>query len=139
MGEGAQSHHGYVATLWLVPIAWAARQQTVVACLTCHAEFIALLAASVEGVWLADILGSLIGRVQLLLFCDNLETVKIATNKASVIKVKNINREFHYVNELLRKGTMALKWVAGKDQLADVFTKALGPNLLDQFTGAVFR
>jgi hypothetical protein len=52
MGEGARSHHGYMATLLLVHIAWAARRQTVVARLTCHAEFIALLAASVEGVWL---------------------------------------------------------------------------------------
>jgi hypothetical protein len=127
MGEGVWSHHGYIATLWSVPIAWAARSQVLVERLTCHAEFIALLAVSVEGVWLADMLGQWVGKVQPIMFCDNQASVKIATNKASIVKVKNINREFHYVNELLRKGTLDLEWVAGNEQLANVFTKALGP------------
>jgi hypothetical protein len=85
----------------------------------------------VEGVWLADMLGRLIGKVRPVMFYDNQATVKIATNTASIVKVKNINRKFHYVNELLRKETLDLEWVAGKDQMANVITKALGPCLLE--------
>ncbi|PLW12475.1 hypothetical protein PCANC_21671, partial [Puccinia coronata f. sp. avenae] len=42
---------------------------------------------------------------------------------------------FHYTNELLQRGRMELEWIAGVDQLADVFTKALGPCLLGNLPG----
>jgi hypothetical protein len=138
MGEGARSHHGFVATLWNIPIAWSARRQVAPARSTCQAEYVALSAAAVEAIWLAEMLGGLLGTMKPVMYCDNRAAVKIATNKASVVKAKNINREFHYTNELLRRGRMVLEWIAGVDQLADVFTKALGPCLLGKFTGAVF-
>jgi hypothetical protein len=138
MGKGAQSHHGFMATLWGIPIAWSARRQVAPARLTCQAEYIALSAASVKAIWLSEMLGGLLGPIKPIMYCNNRAAVKIATNKASVVKAKNINREFHYTNELIQKGRMDLEWIAGVDQMADVFTKALGPCLMGKFTGAVF-
>jgi hypothetical protein len=91
MGEGARSHHGFVATLWNVPIAWSARRQVAPARSTCQAEYVALSAASVEAIWLAEMLGGLLGTMKPVMYCDNRAAVKIATNKASVVKAKNIN------------------------------------------------
>jgi hypothetical protein len=105
---------------------------------TCQAEYIALSAASVEAIWLADMLGGLLGPMKPIMYCNNKAAVKIVTNKASIIKAKNINHKFHYTNELLRKGRMDLEWIAGEDQLANVFTKALGPSVLEKFNRVVF-
>jgi hypothetical protein len=33
---------------------------------------------------------------------------------------------------------MDLEWIAGEDQLANVFTKALGPSVLEKFNRVVF-
>jgi hypothetical protein len=36
-------------------------------------------------------LGGLLGTMKPVMYCDNRAAVKIATNKASVVKAKNIN------------------------------------------------
>jgi hypothetical protein len=138
MGEGARSHHGYLTTLWSVRLAWNAKRQTVVAKSTCQAEYVALSMASDEAQWMAEILEPLIGQLKPVLMCDNKAAVKIAKNKASMKKTKNINREFHTTNKHLRKGVIDLKWVPGTKQMADCFTKALGANLVRRFDGVVF-
>ncbi|KAG0139568.1 hypothetical protein CROQUDRAFT_101362 [Cronartium quercuum f. sp. fusiforme G11] len=35
--------------------------------------------------------------------------------------------EFYYINEQLFKKKVALKWLPGTEQLADTFTKQIGP------------
>ena len=73
-----------------------------------------------------------------VVLCDNRAAVKIGTNTASVLKIKNINREFHSVNELLRTKSIRLVWISGKDQMADIFTKAFGAALVCAFAKSLF-
>jgi hypothetical protein len=91
MGEGARLHHGYMTTLWNVPLAWNAKRQGVIAKSTCQAEYVAMLMASDEAIWMAGIVMPLIGKITPLLLCDNKAAVKIAKNTASMKKTKNIN------------------------------------------------
>lgn len=67
-----------------------------------------------------------------------IEPVKIGTNTVSILKIRNINREFHSVNELLRTKALRLVWISGKDQKADIFTKALGAVLVGAFAKSLF-
>jgi hypothetical protein len=140
MGEGARSHHGYITTLWSVPLAWNAKQETIIAKSTFQAEYVALSMASNEAIWMAGIVEPLIGKTTPTLRCGNKAAVKIAKNAASMKKTKNIQRKFHATNEHLRKGAIELKWIPGAKQLADCFTKALGEkwsgSLMRRFTGA---
>ncbi|KNZ50400.1 uncharacterized protein VP01_4443g2 [Puccinia sorghi] len=138
MGKGARSHHGFMTTLWSVPIAWSSRHQAVVAKSTRQADFIALAAASGEGVWIADLLEHLVGRIVPVVLCDNRAAVKITTNTANVLKIKNINCEFHCVNELLRKKLLTLRWISGKEKMAGIFTKALGVGMVGMFAKSLF-
>jgi hypothetical protein len=126
MGEGAWSHQGYLTTLWSVPLAWNAKRQTVVAKSTCQAEYVALLMASDGAKWMEEILKPLIGRLKPVLMCDNKAAVKIAKNKASMNKTKNINHKFHTTNKHLRKGVINLKWVPGTGKWPTALLKIWG-------------
>jgi hypothetical protein len=57
---------------------------------------------------------------------------------ASKKQTKNIDHKFHVKNGHLRKGKIDLEWIAGKDQLVDGFTKALGKILIERFNQFMF-
>lgn len=137
-GEGARSRHGFIATLWGAPIAWNSRRQTCVAPLTCQAEYVALSFAAMKSIWIGNLVKPFTPGVVPLILSDNKAAVKIAGNKESMNRTQHINREFHFVNEQLRKGKAKLQWVDGKRQLGDAFTKALGTNKLVAFASKIF-
>ncbi|KAG0152517.1 hypothetical protein CROQUDRAFT_70732, partial [Cronartium quercuum f. sp. fusiforme G11] len=42
------------------------------------------------------------------------------------------DREFYYINEQLHKKKVNLEWVPGQEQLADIFTKVIGPKKFNE-------
>ncbi|KAG0139924.1 hypothetical protein CROQUDRAFT_100851 [Cronartium quercuum f. sp. fusiforme G11] len=96
-GKFAQSSYGHVTRLFGMPVSWVARWQACVAMSTCHAEFMAI--------------------VPLSMFPRTMQQ----------INGKGMWNMSFYINEQLYKKRAALEWVPGSEQLADMFTKPLGP------------
>ena len=59
------------------------------------------------------------------LVCDNESAINIAYNPVQHAKIKHIEIHHHFIWDHVEKGDIDLSYVSTKDQLADIFTKAL--------------
>ncbi|PLW45355.1 hypothetical protein PCASD_03061 [Puccinia coronata f. sp. avenae] len=57
------------------------------------------------------------------IYCDNK-----AGNNTSKKKTRYLTRAFYFVNDFVQHYNVKIKWTATLNQLADIFTKRLGPN-----------
>jgi hypothetical protein len=67
------------------------------------------------------------------LWCDNLCATFLSANPVSHARIKHIEIDFHFVRERVAARKLAIKYVSSKDQVADVFTKALPVRNLHEF------
>jgi len=106
---------------------WVSQRLVMVASSTCEAEYMALGHATRHALWIRNLLSDILGvdfKVKLL--CDNQSAVKISCQEASNKRTHHVDREFYVTNQALYEKKTLVKWISGKDQLADVLTKALG-------------
>lgn len=107
-------------------VAWASRLQSVVAQSTTEAEYVASAEASKELVWQKRLLVELVDQLELpTLMVDNQGAIQLAEKDIQHRGTKHIEVRYHYIRHEVEKGTFRLEYVASKDQLADVLTKAL--------------
>ena len=59
------------------------------------------------------------------LLCDIESAIKIAYNPMQHSKMKHFDIRHHFIWDHVEKGDIELSYVSTKDQLADIFTKAL--------------
>ena len=61
-----------------------------------------------------------------IVYEDNRSTIKIAENATAMRRSKHIDIRHHFLREHVENGTIVIKPVGTKDQLADIMTKVLG-------------
>ena len=104
-----KSTTGYVFTMGGTTVTWASKLQKVVALSTIEAEYIAMTEASKEMVWLQNFLFELgKGRNNSVLHSDSQSTIHLAKNPAFHSRTKHVELKYHYIRELLEKGTLQL-------------------------------
>ena len=87
----------------------------------------AACAASQEAIWLLRLLkefGCLFSR-PITLLEDNQSCIYLSKNPGDFAKSKHIDTRYHFVREQVEAGTIVLKKIDTKENLADVFTKPL--------------
>ena len=70
---------------------------------------------------------------KVVLYCDNLRSIQLAHNPLSHAKTKNIEVHYHFIQERFLSGAIDLVYVNTEEQVADIFTKALGAEKLQRF------
>lgn len=109
----------------LVP--WSSRKQVAVSRSSTEAEYKAIANATAELIWLQSILREL--RVfqsrALVFWCDNLGATYLTGNPIVHAHMKHIEVDFHFVHKRVTCNVLKVCFVSSKDQVADVFTKAL--------------
>ena len=116
------------------PIAWSSKQQSIVALSSFEAEYLACTHAACEVVWLRQLLAEL-GHEQNLptpLFCNNNGTVACTHDPHGHTRMKHIDLRQHFIRECVNRGLINVLRVPGKENVADIFTKALGRTLHEQ-------
>jgi hypothetical protein len=93
----------------------------------------ALSFASKDASFLSSVLSSFFTLPPPLLLSDNKAAIHISSDCGTRKEHRHVDREFHIINELLYKKKVRLEWVPTTEQLADIFTKALGWRLVSQF------
>ena len=70
---------------------------------------------------------------QVVIHCDNLSSIQLARNPVFHARTKHIEVHYHYVRERVLAGDLDLVYVSTEEQVADIFTKALGAENLRCF------
>jgi hypothetical protein len=84
--------------------------------------------ATVELIWIQTLLkelGVFQSRAPVLL-CDNIGAVYLTSNLVFHERTKHVEVGFHFVKERVAEKALDVRIIYSKDQLADIFTKALG-------------
>ena len=94
---------------------------------TVEGEYIAASDASKEAISLRKLLAGLFGDVleTTIIHCDNQSCVKLSENPVFHDRSKHIEMRYHYLRDMVQKGTICLQYVPTEEQIADIFTKPL--------------
>ena len=71
------------------------------------------------------------------LHCDYEAAIQVSTDDSANKRVRHVDREFFLTNQALHRKETDLVWVPTTDQLADIFTKALGQEPFEKFQGRI--
>ena len=117
----------------------AAKKQNTVALSSCEAEYVAASMAVQEYVWLKRLVQEIFYDLKypVLIRCDNESAIKLAENPVFHARTKHIEVHHHFVREKVLNQEIDLQKIRSEDQVADIFTKALGRAKLEEFRAAL--
>ncbi|KAK3124877.1 hypothetical protein QOZ80_7BG0595270 [Eleusine coracana subsp. coracana] len=109
-------------------VSWQSVKQPVVAMSSCEAEYVAPTTASTQALWLARLLGDLLGRdtEAVELQVDSTSALALAKNPVFHERSKHIRVRYHFIRGCLEEGSIKASYINTNDQLADLLTKPLG-------------
>jgi len=64
--------------------------------------------------------------VLVVIYCDNINSILFANNPVYHAGIKHIEVHYHFIREKILAKEIDLIHVSTEDQVADIFTKALG-------------
>jgi hypothetical protein len=71
--------------------------------------------------------------VLVVIYCDNITSILLANNLVYHARTKDIEVHYHFIKEKNLAIEIKLIHVSSKDQVVDIFTKALGIDKLRRF------
>ena len=127
--DSRKSTSGYVFTLGGGAVSWRSIKQQCIADSTTEAEYVAASEAAKEAVWFKNILLELgvipAANSPVTLYCDNSGAVAQSKEPRNHKGGKHIERKYHLIREIGKRGDVLVTKIASAENLADPFTKAL--------------
>lgn len=130
-----RSTTGYVFQLQGGAISWATRKQPTIALSSTEAEFMSLVAAIQEAIWLKRLEGEIFLQApkSIQLYCDNQGAIHLATNSNYHARTKHIDVKNYFIREKLAEGMIKLNYLCTKEMIADIMTKPVNHIVLNSF------
>ena len=157
--ESKKSTSGYIFFFNHNLVCWRSKLQPIIATSTHESELIALHIASQEAIWLRNFMAefkSCISGIPLddilddpenitgydattpkltptYILGDNLGSVHTASNPVSSKQAKHIEIRYHKNREYQEQHRLIIRHIEGKNNVADLFTKPLGPQQFNRY------
>lgn len=130
-----RSSTGYVFTTCGAAVSWATKRQPTIALSSTEAEFMSIVAAIQEALWLKRFETEIFDGASAVvnLFCDNKSAIQLATNNVYHARTKHIDVKNNFIREILSVGIIKLHYKNTKNMMADIMTKAVNGNRLKGF------
>jgi len=124
-----KSFTGYVFTVHGGPATWSSHKQTTVAHSSTDAEYMAISDASREAIARIQFFQELsIPSAPILILADSNTALDIANGEAiNHRKAKHIDIKYHAIRHYIQEEKVVVNHIPSSENLADLFTKALGP------------
>ena len=109
-------------------VTWASQKQKIVTLSSCEAEYVAGAAAACQGIWLCRLISDMLGTKEMTvkLLMDNMSAIALSRNPVHHDRSNHIDTRYHFLRECIEDGKVEVDHVGTAEQLADIFTKALG-------------
>jgi len=127
--EGRESVSGFVFTMAGGTVTYSSKKQGSVALSSTESEYMAILHALKEQIWLLRFLKEIGYDIsnQNVIYCDNQSAIALAHNPEHHARTKHIDIQYHFIRNCIEDGTTRLEYCPTEDMVADGLTKALGP------------
>nr|GEY03171.1 retrovirus-related Pol polyprotein from transposon TNT 1-94 [Tanacetum cinerariifolium] len=130
-----QSTSGSVQFLGERLISWSSKKQKSTTISSTEAEHIVLSGCCAQILWMRSQLsdyGLVFNKIQM--YFDNKSAIALCCNNVQHSRSKHIDIRYHFIKEQVENGMIELYFVNTKYQLADLFTKALGRDIIEFLT-----
>nr|GEZ55064.1 hypothetical protein [Tanacetum cinerariifolium] len=108
-------------------ISWSLKRQKSAAIFSMEAEYIALSGCCAQILWMRSQLTDYgLGFNKIPMYRDNKSAIALCCNNVQHSRSKHIDIRYHFIKEHVENGVIELYFVNTENQLADIFTKALG-------------
>jgi len=133
--DDRKSTSGQVFFLGSGAVSWSSKKQDTVALSSSEAEYMAATSSACQATWLRKILANFgqnqIGATDI--HCDNKSAIAMSRNPAFHSRTKHIDIRYHFIQDLIMKGEIQLKYIGTNQQVADTMTKSLPPGKYEHF------
>lgn len=117
---------GYLFTLYGNAVSWKANLQTIVALSTTESEYVALIEAVKEAIWLKGLINELEGKaIPTIIWCDSQSAICLSKNQVFHERTKHIDIRLHYIGDIIAQNVVEVKKVGTEDNPADMLTKVV--------------
>ena len=108
-------------------VSWAAKWKEIISLSTTESEYVAVMHASKEALWLRSLIAQLFDTVlkPTTLFSDNQSAIALTKDHQYHPRSKHIDVQFHFICWIIENGSIRLIYCPTNDMLADTLTKAL--------------
>jgi hypothetical protein len=114
---------------------WSNKKQPTITLSNTKVEYRGATIIACEVVWLQKLLSDLGQSMDapITIYCDNISSILLANNPVYHATTKHIEVHYHFIRKKVLAKETDLIHVSIEDQVADIFTKALGANKLRKF------
>ena len=113
-------------------MSWKTKKQPIVSLSSAEAEYRAMRAATCEIKWVRELCRFFYIPIRpTTMYYDSQSAMEIARNPVFNERTKHIEVDCHFVRDAVQDGTIQLSYVHTSEQVADLFTKALGGRLFE--------
>ncbi|KAJ0844964.1 putative RNA-directed DNA polymerase [Helianthus annuus] len=124
--DKGRSITGYVFKVLGGTVSWKASLQHVVALSTTEAEFMALVEAVKESIWLKGFIKEMgIDVHDVVVLCDNMGAIHLSKHQVFHERSKHISVKMHSIREVLQNKEMRVEYVDSEQNAADILTKSV--------------
>lgn len=122
-----RSTTGYIFMMQSAAISWNSKKQPTVALSTTEAEFMSMVAAIQESIWIKNFDQEIFNdaSISIVLHCDNKSAINLAINNVYHAKTKHIDIKHRFIQEKLAEGRIKLQYLQTNEMIADVMTKPI--------------